>query len=386
MKKIAVLIYSLGAGGAERVVSILLNELKDTADFTLVLMNDTIKYDIPESVPVVYLERSRVDESGIWKLIKLPFLAYRYKRLCRILGIECSMSFMNRPNYINVISKLFGNSVEVMINERAMPSEQYGYGNLLSMINRMMIRRLYPKADQIISNSFGNARDLKENFAIEKPIFPIYNPCDVRAIQRRMEEPVDFDFTRLTFVTIGRLDEGKNHKLLIEAMAGLADLETQLIIIGEGALRDLLTDQIRYLGLEKRVFLVGHQKNPYRWLAKSDCFVFASNHEGFPNVLLEALACGMAIISTDCPSGPREILAPASDISSRLYEGVEESEYGVLIPTGKLQPLLDAMVLMSSPQKREGFRKQAVKRAYAFEPRGQMEEYKKVLGLETVGR
>ncbi len=87
-KKVSILIYSLASGGAERVVSILLNELKDTFDITLVLMNETIFYDIPEDINIIFLDKSNPLENGIYKLLKLPLLGYKDKKLCKKLDID----------------------------------------------------------------------------------------------------------------------------------------------------------------------------------------------------------------------------------------------------------------------------------------------------------
>ena len=107
-KKLSILTYSLASGGAERVVSILLEALKDDFDIHLVLMNDTIFYTIPKGIKVAYLEQSDARESGVLKLLKLPYLAFKYKRFCQKNEIAISLSFMNRPNYINTMAKLLG--------------------------------------------------------------------------------------------------------------------------------------------------------------------------------------------------------------------------------------------------------------------------------------
>ena len=125
---------------------------------------------------------------------------------------------------------------------------------------------------------------------------------------------------RFTFVTVGRLDNGKNHRLIIEAMKSI---EADLWIIGDGELREELLSYIKELNLNDKVYLLGKKENPFAFLAKADCFVFTSNHEGFPNVLVEALACSLPVISTDCKSGPREILSPKSNFSFQLKDDIE---------------------------------------------------------------
>ena len=161
-KKLSILIYSLANGGAERVVSILIQELNDVFDITLFLMNDTIYYDIDPNINIIYLERSNPQEHGLLKLLKLPFLAWKYKRLNQS-GI--SLSFMYRPNYINIIAKLFGMKSRVLVSERDFPSAKNSQG-IQGKINLILIKYLYEKAPHIITNSLMMKHDLKTNFNI----------------------------------------------------------------------------------------------------------------------------------------------------------------------------------------------------------------------------
>jgi len=166
------------------------------------------------------------------------------------------------------------------------------------------------------------------------------------------------------FVTIGRLDEGKNHQLLIKAMR---EVDGNLYIIGDGVLRRYLEQLIYTLNLTDRVFLVGKQKNPYKYLAKADIFLFSSNREGFPNVLVEALACEIPIISTDCKSGPREILAPDSDITFSLRNSIEIAKYGILTPINSLCKMVEAIEILKKNRKLMfEYKQKSLKRAREF--------------------
>jgi len=335
--RLSIFIYSLASGGAERVVSILLNELKDRYDITLVLMKNRIDYDIPKEIKIELLEDSDPNESGIIKLLKLPLLGYKYKK--QIKNSDISLSFMNRPNYINIFAKLFGAKSRTIISERAMPSLQHRDG-LQGKINRFLIKMLYPYSDIVIANSMGNSLDLKKNFNIYE-VITINNPFDIAKIKRESQESIELNRDRFSFITIGRLDFGKNHKLMIEA---IKEVDANLYIIGEGELKEELETQIRELKLDNRVFLLGRQNNPYKYLSKVDSFLFTSLYEGFPNVLVEALACGLPIISSDCRSGVREILAPKSDFTFQLKDdSFELAEYGILTAVNNRKSLLKAM-------------------------------------------
>lgn len=371
-RKLSILIYSLASGGAERVVSLLLGKLNVKYNITLFLMKDTIFYDIPKEIKIIYLENSNQKESGIKKLLKIPLLALKYKKLNKS---EVSLSFMNRPNYINILAKIFGMKSKVIISERAMPSLQHSSG-VQGKINKILIKNLYHHADVVTANSLGNSRDLEQNFGCRN-VVTINNPFDILKIEELSQEPVKYRDDKFTFITIGRLDSGKNHNLMIEA---IKSLDAKLFIIGEGELRDNLKLKIENLELTNKVILLGKQSNPYKYLNKADCFVFSSNYEGFPNVLLEALGCSLPVISTDCQSGPREILAPNSDISFQVKDKIEIAEYGIMTPTKSPKKLIKAMKLIIDDENlRRNYEKKAKKRASDFSIEKIIKQYEEIL-------
>ncbi len=359
-QKLSILINDLDSGGAERVVSILLDMLSKKYNITLFVLHNIIFYDIPKDIKVVIVGNSKLSDNGIIKLLKLPYLAYRYKKINR--NSPCSISFLSRSNYINILAKLFGMKGKVVVGERAMPSLQYNQG-MQGKINKFLIKTLYPKSNLVFANSKGNALDLEKNFYI-KDVKVINNLFDIKKIIELSKEEAKLR-DGFNFITIGRLDEGKNHKLLIQAMQ---NIDANLYIIGDGVLRDRLTKQIVDLDLTHKIFLLGKKKNPYKYLSKADCFVFASNREGFPNVLVEALACGLAVISTDCQSGPREILAPDSDISFQLYKRVELANFGILTPINRVDRMLEAMnIIKNSAKLLDSYKNKSVQRAMEFD-------------------
>ena len=374
-KKVAIFLYSLAGGGAERVVSILLEKLCKKYDITLFLMNDTIFYNIPKEVKIIFLEKSKPNENGFIKLLKLPILGWKYKSLLKQQNISLSLSFMTRPNYINLFAKIFGSKAKTVISERSHFSSQYNYANLQSFINKKLVK-LYNFADLIVANAEGNMQDLQENFHIKAKMIRIYNLVDINMINEKKKQPIDIKKERFTFITIGRLDAGKNHKLLIEA---IKNAEADLWIIGDGELKNNLELIIDNLKLKDRVKLLGRQNNPYKFLDKADCFVFGSNHEGFPNVLLEALACGLPIISTDCQSGPREILAPDSDFSKQIKD-IEYTKYGILVQINNVKKMTEAMQkILNDKQLRYNYAQKALTRAQEFDVKYLINKWEKVL-------
>ncbi len=322
------------------------------------MMHDIIFYNIPKDIKVIIIGNSKLEDSGFVKLLKVPILALNYKRLNKN---RVSISFLSRSNYINILAKLFGADTNIAVGERAMPSLQYKSG-IKSFINRALIKVLYPKANLVFANSKGNAIDLEKNFHI-KNTKVIYNPFDIDNIIKLSKEDAKLN-SGFNLITVGRLDEGKNHQLLIRAMK---EVNGNLYIIGDGKLRDKLNRLISDLNLENRVFLLGKQKNPYKFLSKADIFLFSSNREGFPNVLVEALTCELPVISTDCKSGPREILAPDSNIEYSLKDSIEIANYGILTPTNSIEKMIEAIkILQKNSKLMLEYRKKSLNRAKQF--------------------
>ena len=331
--KVAVFIYSMTAGGAERVTSYLLSYLVNQGvEVHLILMNDTFKYEVPSNLNIHYIENSNPLEAGILKWVKLPMLAWRYARLLKKLEITHSFSLLTRPNYINILSRFFtSHKFKLIISERNYPSLQYGYNNLQSKINHSMVRSLYRKADLIISNAKASAADLAENFnCLDSRIKVIYNPIDIEKIDQITSNADPFDPNVFNIVSVGRLDVVKNHQLAIRAVKDLKNVH--LHIVGFGGLENELKKLIEDLDLTDRVFLMGFQSNPFQYIKAADLFVLSSNHEGFPNVLLEAMACGCPVISTNCKSGPDELL----EVEDPDINGILKTKYGIMVPTNNM--------------------------------------------------
>lgn len=379
-RKLNILLYSLDKGGAERVASILVNKLHLEYDLTLVLMNKTISYQIPENINIIYLDNGDPKEKGIIKILKIFFLAYKYGRICKRYMPDCTLSFMNRPNYINVLSKIFGNSSRVLISERIAPSKEYETGSLKDKISRTLIKLLYPYADCVIPNAQGIAKDLRDNFNINRKICVINNPIDITKVNELKREE-DFndspvDYTPFTFITVGRLHPQKNQLLMLEAMSKITH-DVQLLIIGEGELRELLEMKIKDLKLQDKVFLLGNQSNPFKYLKQADCFIFSSNYEGFPNVILEALSCELPIISTDCQTGPREILEDSFEDKNIQNGEFEVADFGILIPTNNISSLKNAMdEIYINKKLREELKSKSLQRVSQFDEKLILDKFK----------
>jgi len=374
--KLIILINSLESGGAERVVSNLLNTWAKKYDCYLIMIHNYQFYEIDNKIKIISLDEPK-DLSGIKKFLRLPILAYKLSKLIKEYKFDKVISFLTRANYINVLSNIFIKH-KIIINERAMPSLQYQYG-LNGTINRFLIKYLYHKADLCLSNSHGNMMDLKNNFNVTNLAYN-HNTFNLDMIEKKKKKEIEIEKKRFTFVTVGRLDKGKNHKLIIDA---IKDIDADLWIIGDGELKEEFQSYIKQHNLNHKVYLFGKKENPFAYISKAECFVFASNHEGFPNVLVEALACELPIISTDCQSGPREILAPNSDISFQLENNIELAEYGILTPIKNVDKLQEVMNLMINDESlRKNYQEKAKHRAKDFRIKKIIKQYKEILCAE----
>jgi N-acetylgalactosamine-N,N'-diacetylbacillosaminyl-diphospho-undecaprenol 4-alpha-N-acetylgalactosaminyltransferase len=332
--KLAIFIYSLSGGGAERVVSyLLLYFVKNNIQVSLICMNTMVSYEIPDGLEIYYIEKSKHDENGLFKAFKIPILAYRYSRLMKKLRITHSISFLTRPNFVNILSsKLTQHKYKVITNERAFPSLQYGYKGFQSKFNKKMITLLYNKSDLIIANSYGNAEDLVNNFGVSPEKMKIvHNPIHLEKINEIDPIKSYFDKNKFNMITVGRLTTGKNFALIINAIYKLKNPLLKLYIIGDGSLYGQLENLINNLKLNDQIVLMGFDSNPYKYLKSADLFVFGSNHEGFPNVLLEAMSCGIPVLSTNCKSGPSEIME-----LKELKNDIMITNYGILTPTNNV--------------------------------------------------
>jgi len=376
--RLAILINSFRGGGAERVVSLLWPRLaKDFEVYLVLLSTDGNTFQLPPEDRTHVLQGG---ESQNWlNIARLPRLARSYRRFLDEKAIDISLSFLNRPNFINCLAKRAGWRGKTIISERAVTSLFYRTG-LRKAVGRFLIRSLYGFADAIIPISRGVEHDLRARFGVRGNYRTIYNPIDITQVRARLAASPERDRTQpFTFVCVARFDPQKNHRLLVEAFAQLHDLPCRLLLVGQGPGMAAVAKQVQDLGQTSRIELLGFQK-AIPVLKQSDCFVLSSDFEGLGNVILEALACSLPVVSTDCFSGPREILAPDTDFTTQNHDHIEVAPYGILTPVGNASLLAQAMRrMMADDSLRADFASRALGRARQFDVELISEAYRRAL-------
>ena len=245
-------------------------------------------------------------------------------------------------------------------------------GMLERWLQRTSIRHLYPFADRIIVPSEGVAEDLIEHFHVARSQLCVaYSPIVSPQLFELARAPIEHPWFKRgeppVILGVGELGARKDFATLVRAFALVhARRPCRLLILGRGRQRDRLQALAAELGVADDLDLPGFSANPYPFMANAGVFVLSSRWEGFGIVLVEALACGTPAVSTDCPSGPREIL--------------ENGRYGRLVPVGDEQALADAITasLAESPD-----RAALQQRAAAFSAEASASAYLRALGLDA---
>lgn len=349
---ISVFINSLTSGGAEKVVLTLLERFRVSGEsLELVLIEKEQFYELPDQIPTKYLTDYETIENGFLKMSYLFVCAFRLKKLMTAPG-QIVQSHLLRASFINVIAKLLGSKhhAQIVVHSRINFEQKPFYYRAIA---KRIYTFIFQRADSVISICQTMKQELDHYLDLGKhpAHLAIYNPHNLQDIEQKAQEAtLNFQFEphKKYIVSVGRIVKGKRLDDLIKAyqLIETKHPETELIFIGDGDQRTLLEKQGEQFQLQHKIHFLGYQKNPFAYIAQSDILVLSSEWEGLPNILIEAMACGTAVISSDCISGPREILHPKSNLQTQLKNQIEHGEYGLLYPVGAVERLAEALELL----------------------------------------
>lgn len=356
---VSLFLPNLDGGGAERVMLQLAQGLAKRGlkiDLVLAKAEGSYLTKVPSEVRVIDLKS------------RSPVVLFKTLALLRYLRQEQPVVMVSALDIVSAATlakRLTGVSTRVVMSVHTNLSRQF-YDKpeiFLGRVRSYLVRWFYPWADAIVAVSQGVAEDLARltGLPVEK-IRVIYNPVVTPDVFEKAKESIDHPWFAPgeppVILGVGRLVRQKDFPTLVRAFALVRQHRpARLMLLGEGdkrepSIKPQLEALVRELGLEGEVTLPGFVDNPYAYMAKAKVFVLSSAYEGFGNVLAEAMAVGTSVVSTNCESGPAEIL--------------EDGKYGRLVPVGDINALADAILAtLSQPTDPEVLRKRA--RAFSVE-------------------
>jgi glycosyltransferase involved in cell wall biosynthesis len=327
--RVAFFLPNLHGGGAERVTVNLAEGMTVRGvpvDLVVGAGTGALRDQLPQGVQLVDLRSPRVLRSLV------PLTSYLQREQPRVL-----ISSLSHANVLALwAARLAGGRTPVIVTvHNTMSQSTPQQGRLLGRVWPWLLRIFYPWARHVVAVSEGAADDLARTAGLPRSMVKVvYNPVLTPSILAQRRESPDHPWLGAgqppVVLGVGRLTRQKDFGLLIRSFAAVRERRcARLIILGEGEQRTELEGLVRELGLERDVSLPGYRDNAMAYMARSKVFVLSSAWEGLPTVLIEALAAGTQLVSTDCPSGPREIL--------------QGGRLGALVPVGDIDSMTQAI-------------------------------------------
>ncbi|MGB9496746.1 MAG: glycosyltransferase [Dissulfuribacterales bacterium] len=349
------LVPSLAGGGAERVATTLLPYLVRHFDLTLALLQDRRSYPLPAEVAVAAFSGPLGSHTA--HVIRTPYHILALARLIRRHRARVVLSFMEQANIINILASYITGH-QAVISQRTSPRQQYEGKGLLGRAISQTSARFYPKADRIIAVSNGVKEIIISDYKLDaRRIAVIPNPVDTASAAELSKKEPSIASSGDYLLHVGRLSvKTKAHDILLNAFKKLHSFhpDLKLVLVGDGPDKKQIEALIKGWDLADSVILAGWQDNVYPFMARAKALVLCSRYEGWPNVLVEAMACGCPVVATDCQTGPREILG--------------DNEYGLLVPVDDPEALARGVEgLLADEPRRAYFQDQARKRAQDFD-------------------
>lgn len=335
-KKIAFVVSHLSLGGAQRVITTLSNILIDKYDITIIsTVSKRPFYTLDERIKVLpcFMDEEITMKGSFLGSFKLNFkITRRVTLLLKKEKIDLVIGFITKTNVYSIIAAKY-NKIPSIISERTNP-----VNDKIPLFWKRLRKLVYPHADYVVVQT-ENAKNHYSEVIIPEKLVILPNPISPELAAKK--EAINRDNVILN---VGRLHWVKNQKLIIEAFASLNPKDWQLLIIGEGAERQNLECAIKKTG-NRNIHLLGSKENVANYYNKAKIFTFTSIFEGFPNALIEAMHFGMACVSTNCPSGPSELIEHGNNGFLISLNDVDKLKHylGRLVNEPKLQKKMGIM-------------------------------------------
>jgi glycosyltransferase involved in cell wall biosynthesis len=333
--KIGIMIASLVPYGAERAALRLAQGLKERGADVTILVTDTPTSvqtgDVP-IIPILHGGELNLAE----KLLYAPLQYIRLHQTIKKEKFDVLISFMERANIFNLT--LPGKHKKILTVHIYLKREFKESGICRRILTTIFYTLFLRRADRLLCVSKVSAADFRDMFPIKSDKLGVMrNPCDIEQLLSLAQEPIEPKYQKLfdgnVIINVGCFRKQKGQWYLIRAFKKLLETipDVRLVFLGDGEFQSYAEALVNDLKIKDRVHFLGYQTNPLKFMSKATVFAFPSLWEGYPVALVEALICRVPIISADCKSGPRELLAPETDFS-RTAQGIEKVEYGILIP------------------------------------------------------
>lgn len=291
----------IDGGGVEKNFFIISNYLSNKYDeISVITLSNSLSYKLNKKIKII-TTNSKIKNILSRRLKFIFSLFFLFKEIVKSKNstVLCFQGII----YCTILCKIL--STKIIIRSNSSPS-----GWSKNLIKKFLYKKIYKMADKIIVNSYEFKKELKKKFNLQS--ICIYNPLNKKEIIKLSKNRIKFNYFNKKYVNIisvARFSEQKDHECLIKSINLIkSKFKIRLLLIGSGPTKNKIIQLISSYKLKKNIKLLSFKENPFPYIKKSDLFIHSSKYEGAPNVLLESIVLKKLVISSNCPTGPREIL------------------------------------------------------------------------------
>ena len=330
-KKLIIFMPSIDGGGVEKNLFLITNYLsKKINNITVITFDGRFNSNFNKKIKILNVVKNNNKKySKYYKYFKSLILLYKEiaKQKCLVFAFQANL-------YCCILSLIL--RFKLITRSNSSPS-----GWTKNYFKNLIFRFLFKIPKKIIVNSFDFKKEIDKKFNIKSKL--IYNPLNIDEIKRKSSSKLELNFyknTKIKAINIARFTDQKDHMTLLKSISNVLKkkINIKILILGYGPNKKMMINFIKKNKLSKNIRIINFQKNPYKFIKKSNLFILSSLYEGLPNVLLEAISLKKFIISSNCPTGPREIL--------------NSGEFGLLFKPGDEKSLTNKIIDFNNKTKK----------------------------------